>query len=67
MWDLYEKNGGSIHLDGAWRRSGGHTVFGQVYAGMEIVDAIAKVETDSNNKPKTDVVITSIDIVTYPG
>ena len=67
VWDLYEKNGGSIHLDGAWRRSGGHTVFGQVYAGMEIVDAIAKVETDSNDKPKTAVVITSIDIVTYPG
>ena len=67
VWDLYEKNGGSIHLDGAWRKSGGHTVFGQVYDGMDVVDAIAKVETDSNNKPKTAVVITSIDIVTYPG
>ena len=65
VWDLYEQYGGSIHLDGAWRRSGGHTVFGQVYEGMDVVDAIAAVETDSNDKPKTAVTITTIDIVKY--
>ena len=52
-------------LDGAWRRGGGHTVFGQVYDGMDVVDAIAAVETDSNDKPTTAVTITSIEIKTY--
>ena len=65
VWELYAKHGGSIHLDGAWRHSGGHTVFGQVYEGMDVVDAIAKVETDSNDKPTTAVTITSIEIITY--
>ena len=52
VWDLYEKNGGNIHLDGAWRRAGGHTVFGQVFEGMDIVDAIAAVEVDENDSTK---------------
>ena len=69
VWDLYAKVGGNIHLDGAWRSSGGHTVFGHVYAGMDVVDAIAAVEVvdpaNSNYKPKEDVKITSIEITTY--
>ncbi len=36
-----------------------HTVFGQVLSGMEVVDAIARVETGANDKPATDVVIES--------
>ena len=36
----------------------GHTVFGQVYEGMDVVDAIAAVEVDGNSKPLSDVVIT---------
>lgn len=67
VWTLYEQNGGNIHLDGAWRSSGGHTVFGQVFEGMDVVDAIAKVETDDNNKPLEDVVINSIEIMEYAG
>ncbi len=68
VWDLYEQHGGNIHLDGAWRASGGHTVFGQVIAGMDVVDAIASVSTDSsNNKPLKEVTITSIEITTYQG
>ena len=67
VWTLYEQNGGNIHLDGAWRSSGGHTVFGQVFEGMDVVDAIAKVETDDNNKPLEDVVINSIEITEYAG
>lgn len=64
--DVYAEVGGNIHLDGPLRSSGGHTVFGQVYAGMDVVDAIAAVETDaSNNKPLTDVIIESIEITTY--
>lgn len=62
--DLYEEKGGNIHLDGAWRTSGGHTVFGQVYQGMDVVDKIAEVETGSNDKPVKDVVIESAKIIT---
>lgn len=67
VWELYEKNGGNITLDGAWRKSGGHTVFGQVFDGMDVVDTIAAVETDDDDKPTADVTITSIEITTYQG
>lgn len=67
VWQLYEKHGGSIHLDGAWRASGGHTVFGQVFKGLDVVDAIAAVETDDNDKPTTPVTINSIEVTTYAG
>ncbi len=65
VWELYAKVGGNINLDGAWRSSGGHTVFGQVYAGMDVVDAIAAVETDENDKPTKNVIIESIEVITY--
>lgn len=65
-WDFYQEVGGNIHLDGAFRASGGHTVFGQVFKGMDVVEAIAGVEVDSSsNKPKEDVIINSIEITTY--
>ncbi len=63
VWDLYAEHGGNMHLDGAWRYTGGHTVFGQVYEGMDVVDAIAKVETGTNNKPKASVIIESIEVI----
>lgn len=40
-----------------------HAVFGKVIEGMDVVDAISKVETDENDKPLEDVVINSITIV----
>lgn len=40
-----------------------YTIFGQVYEGMDVVDKIAKVETDSNDKPIKDVVIESIKVI----
>ncbi len=65
VWDLYAQHGGNVHLDGAWRHQGGHTVFGQVIDGMDVVDAIAAVEVDENDKPLTAVTVTSIEITKY--
>ena len=65
VWEVYAKEGGNIHLDGAWRSTGGHAVFGQVYDGMDVVDAIAAVETDDNDKPVKDVIIKSIEVTEY--
>lgn len=67
VWELYAKVGGNIHLDGAWRQSGGHTVFGQVYAGMDVVDAIAAVAVDGNSKPQQPITIQTIEVTTYNG
>lgn len=50
---------------------GKYTVFGQVYEGMDVVDAIAAVETGTvngfQNKPLKDVVLKSVDITNYEG
>ncbi len=42
-----------------------HTIFGEVadQAGRDVVDAIAAVETGSQDRPKVDVVMQSIEIV----
>ncbi len=39
-----------------------HSVFGQVYEGMDVVDAIANVRTGMQDRPLHDVVIEGIDI-----
>ncbi len=39
-----------------------HTVFGQVYEGMDVVDAIAGVAVNGNDKPLTDVKILRIEL-----
>ena len=58
VWELYAKQGGNINLDGAWKTGTGHSVFAQVFKGMDVVDRIAAVEVDSeSNKPLTDIVI----------
>lgn len=57
--DNYLKVGGALYL------SGGYTVFGQVYEGLEVVDKIAATKTDANDKPEKDVVIESIDVTTF--
>ena len=41
-----------------------HSVFGQVFDGMDVVDKIANVKTVINDKPESDVVIESIEIKT---
>jgi len=64
--NLYLENGGNPSLDGAFNVVGrGHTVFGQVYEGMDVVDAIANVPKNASNKPLEDVTVTAIEIKTY--
>lgn len=41
--------------DGTPWLEGRHTVFGKVIDGIEVVDRIANVETDENDRPKKDV------------
>lgn len=57
----YLEVGGVPFLDG------GYTVFGQVFEGMDIVRALGSVETDENDKPITQVMMESVEIVEYQG
>ena len=43
---------------------GKYAAFGKVVYGLEVVDSIASVRTNSSDKPLTSVVIKSIDFVT---
>lgn len=64
--ELYEEHGGNMHLDGAYStNSTGHTVFGQVFEGMDDVYALSQAQTDENNKPVEDMVIETVEIVVY--
>jgi len=56
--EQYKSGGGTPWLDFK------HTVFGQVYEGLEIVDAIAAAQVDANDKPLEDITITGIRIET---
>lgn len=49
MREVYKKVGGSPHLDGQY------TVFGEVTKGMEVLEAIQKVQTDPYDRPLEDV------------
>jgi peptidylprolyl isomerase len=53
----YTTIGGVPNLDGKY------TVFGEVIQGMEIIDMIAEVETDANNRPLNDIHILKITVL----
>lgn len=46
---VYKEIGGTPHLDG------NYTIYGEVLYGMDVVDRIAKVSTDKNDRPYTDL------------
>jgi peptidyl-prolyl cis-trans isomerase B (cyclophilin B) len=54
---VYKSIGGVPRLDGTY------TVFGEVTEGMDVVDMIAQVETDSSDKPVNDVKIIKMKIL----
>ena len=60
--DLYKEKGGTPSLDGRY------TVFGQVIEGIDVVRAIAAVETDpSNDRPIRHVTMETVRLEEYNG
>lgn len=57
--EKYREVGGSPSLDGAY------TVFGQVIEGMDVVDQVAAVAVDGNDRPYENVIVESIIIQEY--
>lgn len=77
--DLDKNNRGTISMANAGPNTGGsqffinlvdnnfldgkHPVFGKVVQGMDVIDKIAKLPTDQNDKPLKDVKIIKVSIV----
>lgn len=55
--EAYTTTGGTPHLDNQY------TVFGEVVDGMDVIDKIEKVETDSHDRPLKDVKILSMRVL----
>ena len=55
--EVYKTIGGTPHLDGSV------TIFGEVVAGLDIVEKMSKVETDRRDRPLEDVIIESTRVI----
>lgn len=63
---LYEEHGGNPNLDGYYSTANrGHSVFGQVFDGLDILKKISDVDTDENDKPKENIKIHNISIENF--
>lgn len=62
---LYYEHGGAFHLDGIVN-SNGHTVFGHVFEGMDVVDKIATTEVDGET-PVQEIKIIKAYLTEYKG
>ena len=52
QYKIYETIGGTPHLDMEY------TIFGEVLEGLDVIDKIAAVEKDRNDRPKVDIKMT---------
>lgn len=55
--EIYKTVGGTPHLDN------NYTVFGELISGMEVMESIAAVPVDGNNRPKEDVRILDVQVL----
>ena len=64
-----DTNGSQFYINQCYNDNayldGGYTVFGWVYEGMDVVDAIANVQTAAGDKPVEDVTIEYIEVLEY--
>lgn len=54
---IVQSEDGCRHLDGEY------TVYGQVTEGLEVIDAIASVQTDPYDRPLSDVIILKVQVI----
>ena len=63
VMNYYREQGGAAHLEYVF--GNGYSIFGQVFEGLETVDAIAAAETNESDKPVEDITIESITFESY--
>lgn len=51
--------GGTPFLDG------GYSVFGQIFEGMDVLDAMGKAATGVNDRPREDITMTKVSVVEH--